>query len=382
MSTNTLPPASCFHDTLKALGTSIRLHAERQGSACPCYPIVQFVLDPLPFLHHWLSLPETQCHGSLSAIAGELTPYGDSTFNITTDTVEASHALDVGSPSLSSPSPMEPDFIHQSLLDTTLDTNTGMDALYLSGLDHLEGHNFNLEPFPEFSNSFLPELSNSFLPELSMTPSMDHASSQMWSPHTLPQSPDTSSSNGSLSYDYTWTNEPAHDCFIDPLSHDIQPHVQNSSDVYLSSVCSGNDLDSLTSLWLDEGRSECAISMDDMGSTPSLCRWGDGSCTSLLTSDKSEVGKHLQVLHGVKSGGDKERMLCSWDGCGKEMKKESISRHVAAIHLSNKTECGSCGKQFARLDSKLRHLKNSRREECRESEPHDSRTKRRRLSWP
>ncbi|KAG1818010.1 uncharacterized protein BJ212DRAFT_120078 [Suillus subaureus] len=268
---------------------SFRLHAERQGSACPCYPIVQFVLDPLPFLHHWLSLPETQCHGSLSAIAGELAPYGDSTFNITTDTVEASYALDVGSPSLSSPSPMEPDFIHQSLLDTTLDTNTGMDALYLSGLDHLEGHNFNLEPFPEFSNSFLPELS--------MTPSMDHASSQMWSPHTLPQSPDTSSSNGSLYYDYTWTNEPAHDCFIDPLSYDIQPHVQNSSDVYLSSVCSGTDLDSLTSLWLDEGRSECAISMDDMGSTPSLCRWGDGSCTSLLTSDKSEVGKHLQVLH-------------------------------------------------------------------------------------
>ncbi|KAG1742503.1 hypothetical protein EDB19DRAFT_1595894, partial [Suillus lakei] len=84
------------------------------------------------------------------------------------------------------------------------------------------------------------------------------------------------------------------------------------------------------------------------------CRWGDGSCSSLLTFDKSEVAKHLQV-HGVKSGGDKEKMLCNWDGCRKEMKKESISRHIVAVHLSSKTKCASCGKQFARLDSKLRH---------------------------
>ncbi|KAG1851333.1 hypothetical protein DFJ58DRAFT_661680 [Suillus subalutaceus] len=122
--------------------------------------------------------------------------------------------------------------------------------------------------------------------------------------------------------------------------------------------------------------------MADVDDTLNLCRWGDGSCTTSLTSDKSEVGKHLQVLHGIKSGGDKDKMLCRWDGCGKEMKKESISRHIVAVHLTNKTECGSCGKQFARLDSKLRHLKNSKREDCRESEPHDGRAKRRRMTWP
>ncbi|KAG1740835.1 uncharacterized protein EDB91DRAFT_1029286, partial [Suillus paluster] len=84
------------------------------------------------------------------------------------------------------------------------------------------------------------------------------------------------------------------------------------------------------------------------------CRW-DRSCSSILTVEKSEVAKHLHIAHGVKPGGDKNVMSCSWDGCGKEMKKESISRHIVAVHLSKKTECTSCGKQFARWDSKLRH---------------------------
>ncbi|KAG0703330.1 hypothetical protein DFH29DRAFT_771318, partial [Suillus ampliporus] len=84
------------------------------------------------------------------------------------------------------------------------------------------------------------------------------------------------------------------------------------------------------------------------------CRW-DESCGWHLAVEKSEVAKHLQIVHGVKSGGDKDKMPCSWDGCGKEMKKESISRHIVAVHLSKKTACASCGKQFARWDSKLRH---------------------------
>ncbi|KAG1824038.1 hypothetical protein EV424DRAFT_1396664 [Suillus variegatus] len=75
-------------------------------------------------------------------------------------------------------------------------------------------------------------------------------------------------------------------------------------------------------------------------------------------------------------------MPCHWDGCGKEMQKESISRHIVTVHLSDKMKCGSCGKQFTRSDSKLRHLKVSKRKECRESELHDSRAKRLCLSWP
>ncbi|KAG1781839.1 hypothetical protein EV702DRAFT_1067202 [Suillus placidus] len=270
---------------------------------------------------------------------------------------------------------MESKFIHQSFPNTPLDSDNGMDALYLSGPDHLEGRNVNPEPFLQYSDSLLPELN--------IIPSVDNASLQMWSPHALPQSPDASSSNQSLFCDYTWENEHAHNYLVGPLSCDIQPHAQNSSDVHLSSSCGGANLHSPTSSWSEEGRSDCSSVMDDMDGTSNFCRWdGGGSCTSLLTSDKSEVAKHLQLLHGVKSGGDKDKMSCEWHGCGKVMKKESISRHVVAVHMSNKTECDSCGKQFARLDSKLRHLKNSKREECRESEPYDSRAKRRRLSCP
>ncbi|KAG2347583.1 hypothetical protein BDR05DRAFT_958341 [Suillus weaverae] len=387
MSTNSFPLASCLHaDALNALRTeSARLHAERQGlsNACPCRPIAQFILGQLPeLLHHWLSFPETQCHGSPSAtVACEWTPRDDSalsTFNMTTGAVEAPFALDVGSPSLSGSSPMESDFIHQPFLNTPLDPDNGMDAPYLSGPDHLEGCNFNPEPFLEYSDSLLPELN--------IIPSMDNASSQMWSPNTLLQSPDasssSSSSNESLFCDYTWMNEHAHNYPVGPSSYDIQPHTQNSSDLYLSSSCGGADLHSPTSSWSEEGKSDCSSLMDDMDGTPNVCRWGGGSCISLLTSDKSEVAKHLHLLHGIKPGGDKDKMSCKWQGCGKEMKKESISRHVVAVHMNNKTECDSCGKQFARLDSKLRHLKKSKREECRESELHDSRAKRRRLSWP
>lgn len=371
MSSNSLPlAASCLHDTLRAL------HAEKQGSSngCPCYAIVPFVLE---HLHHWLSLPGTQCHGPSSPVASGWTSCGNSTldtFNTTTATVDAPFALDLKleSPSSGVPSPMEPDIILHSLPDTTLDPDNGIDASFLSGLDPLEDCNFNLEHFPGFHDSFHPELN--------ITPSVDHFSSQMWSPETLLQSPSTSSSDGSSSCDYAWADE-HHDHHVGSLPYDIQPHIQNSSDVYPSNLFGGTDLHSPTSSWSEDRRSECAWLMDEVDDALNRCRWDGGSCISPLTVDKSEVARHLQLHHGVKIGGDKDKMTCNWDGCGKEMKKESISRHIVAVHLSNKTECSSCGKQFARLDSKLRHHKNSKREECRESEPDDSRAKRRRLSW-
>lgn len=268
---------------------------------------------------------------------------------------------------------MVSDPILQPLSIATLDPGNGINTSYLSELECLGGR--SIDPGPFF------DLSDSFHPGLNINPSMDHLPSHMWTPHALPQSPDASSSNGSLSCDDAWLNEHVHDHFVGPLPHDIQPHVQNFNNLYLSDLCGENALHSPTSSCSEERRSDCTSLMDDMDDTLSLCRWSGGSCCSFLTVDKSEMVKHLQIHHGVKPGGDKDRMTCNWDGCGKEMKKESISRHIIAIHLSNKTECGSCGKQFARFDSKLRHLKNSKREECRESESHDSRAKRRRLSW-
>ncbi|KAG2142266.1 uncharacterized protein EDB93DRAFT_610824 [Suillus bovinus] len=385
MSTNTLHLVSFWQDALKILAMSLKLHAaERQGqsNACPCYPIVQhLVLDQLPkLIHHCLSPHVTQRHECPSVIADEWTLCGDSDwnmFNTTTSIMEAPFAFDSELSSFSDISPIESDLIPQPLSNIALDPDNSMDASYPSESGHLEGCNLNSEPFFDFSNGLSPELS--------MTPSMDDALSQTWSSYPLPQSPDASSFDGSSScYDAQcqWGYEHTHDLHIEPPSYDIQPHAQNSSDIYPSSFCSGSDLHSPTPPWSEETKRDCTSLMDNTDDIPSLCRWDGGSCFSLLTTDKSEVTKHLQLLHGIKPGGDKVRMPCQWEGCGKEMKKESIPRHIVAVHLSNKTECGSCGKQFARLDSKLRHLKNSKREECRESESDDSRAKRRRLSLP
>jgi len=96
-------------------------------------------------------------------------------------------------------------------------------------------------------------------------------------------------------------------------------------------------------------KDDCTLLMDDMNGTSSFCGWDGGSYFLALTVDKSEVAQHLQLHHGVKPGGDKDRTSCRWEGCGKKM-KESISRHIVVVHLDNKTECGGCGKTFARLD--------------------------------
>ncbi|KAG2055649.1 hypothetical protein BDR06DRAFT_996009 [Suillus hirtellus] len=300
------------------------------------------------------SLSGTQYHDS--DIGGDWTR-GDSAFN--------RGPLALGASPGSSGLPlMEPDCIH------ALDPDNRMDVPpYLSLPAHLEGRSSNLERF--FNNSF---------PELSMTHSTDDDPSQWWMSFTsLPQSPDAPSSNGSSSEDYfAWANKHAQDHHVEPSSSDIQNHAQNPGDVHLSNSCGRIDLH-LPTPSRSEERSGYA-SLNDT-SCPGRCRW-DGGCLSVLTVDRSEVMKHLQLLHGVKSGGDKDKMPCHWDGCGKEMQKENISRHIVTVHLSDKTKCASCGKQFTRSDSKLRHLKVSKRKECRESEPHDSRAKRLCLSWP
>lgn len=375
MSSNTHTSAIYLHETFKGLGPCARLPcAERQGNlnACPCYLIAKFFLDHLSGLFHHL-LSETQCHEFLPAIAGEWTSPSDSalhTFN--TSTGDVLFSSDMETSGFSGSPPMEFDSIHQPLSDIPLDLDNGMDARCLSDPVYSEGCNFNLEHLPEFKSS------DSFPSELSP---MDYPSLQTWNPYPFP-SPDAS--DESLFSDHSWMNDYAHDNLTDPLLHNTQPLTQNSS--CLSSWCGGLDLYSPTSSWSEERERNCERLVDNTDSTSSLCRWDDGggvSCSSRLTFDKSEVGKHLQLKHGVKSGGDKEKTTCNWVGCGKEMNKESISRHIVAVHLSNKPEYCNCGKQFARLDSKLRHLKNSKRGECRESEDHDSsRAKRRRLSSP
>jgi hypothetical protein len=178
---------------------------------------------------------------------------------------------------------------------------------------------------------------------------------------------------GNLVWDQLLEDTKPYHCFGEQTIH---PQVQDSSSAYLPGY---DALASPVSTSMCSGRSspgsEYSMLMDEPGSF--ICRW-DAQCSSRLVADKSEVAKHLQLAHSVKPGGDKLNMKCVWDGCRKTMKKESISRHIVAVHLSKKTECSGCGKQFARWDSKLRHIKNSKRE-CSDSEPESPDSKRPRL---
>ncbi|KAG2109289.1 uncharacterized protein F5147DRAFT_798369 [Suillus discolor] len=307
MSTNTVP---------SSLDLTLRLFSElyegrRQSNAYPSHPTAQRRLFQVPeSIHHQSSLSETQYHGSV--IADEWTPCGDSTLNTLniTRTVEAPFPLDAGSPGFSSPSPMKSDLIRQPLPNTTLDPDNRMDAPDLNWPVYLEGRSFNVETHLEFYNSFSPELS--------MTPSMDNPFSQTWSPYTLPQSPDTSSSNESSSRDsFPWANNHAQDHHVEPSSSDIQNHAQNSGDVYLSSSCNGTDLHSPT-----PSRSEERSGYKSLNGTSCRCRW-DGGCLSVLTVDRSEVMEHLQLYHGVKSGGVKIRYRAIGTAAGRRCRRRA-----------------------------------------------------------
>jgi len=224
-----------------------------------------------------------------------------------------------------------------------------------------------LDPMPSlFDASFLG---------LGLTASMDVGSYQVQSDSAAPQSPPFYESlfEGSLYQGSETENTCGH--FDEHSSYAIHPQTQNYSSAHPLGLAS---IDSPTSTFSEVGSSLGSEYPDDPGSRI-MCHWGH--CYSYLEAEKSEVAKHLQVVHDIKPGGDKLYIKCMWDGCGKSMKKESISRHIVAVHLSQKTECGSCGKQFARWDSKLRHIKNSKRE-CSDSESEscDNRVKRPRLS--
>jgi len=261
-------------------------------------------------------------------------------------------------------SAMESDFIdHHPQIDPL---NPDLNSFSINGSDRM--NDGTLDPMPSL-------LDTSFL-GLDLTAPMDVGSYQVQSDSAVPQSPPFYESL----FEESWYqgSETENTCghFDEHSSYAIHPQAQNYSSAHPFHFAS---IDSPTSTCSEAGSSLGSEYSDDPGSLI-MCHWND-CCPHYLKAEKSEVAKHLQVVHDVKPGGDKLPMKCTWDGCGKSMKKESISRHIVAVHLSKKTECGSCGKQFARWDSKLRHIKNSKRE-CSDSESEscDNRVKRPRLS--
>ncbi|KAG2352261.1 hypothetical protein BDR07DRAFT_1438574 [Suillus spraguei] len=91
---------------------------------------------------------------------------------------------------------------------------------------------------------------------------------------------------------------------------------------------------------------------------PVSCMWNrpDGSrCDYLFFAH--ELSTHLREYHGIR-GADKLRVHCCWNGCHKELKKESLSRHVEEKHLMIMYPCNTCNKTFTREYNLRHHKKN------------------------
>jgi hypothetical protein len=89
-----------------------------------------------------------------------------------------------------------------------------------------------------------------------------------------------------------------------------------------------------------------------------MCRWDGGyvvHCDALFCGDN--LSDHLREAHNIH-GADKLRVYCLWDGCGSEMNKESLVRHVEERHLGVSHRCNTCGvKRFSRRDTLIKHMK-------------------------
>ncbi|KAI6042470.1 hypothetical protein EDC04DRAFT_2658253, partial [Pisolithus marmoratus] len=89
---------------------------------------------------------------------------------------------------------------------------------------------------------------------------------------------------------------------------------------------------------------------------PYPCGWmvnGD-VCNTFLPGDSFPV--HLRECHGV-CGNDKAKFRCEWVGCGLQMNKESVGRHVAEAHLQYRYPCAYCGEIFSRKNTLNGHLR-------------------------
>ncbi|KAF8141884.1 hypothetical protein EV363DRAFT_1088691, partial [Boletus edulis] len=65
------------------------------------------------------------------------------------------------------------------------------------------------------------------------------------------------------------------------------------------------------------------------------CQWTDGTrpCGRVITGTKLAIGKHLRTAHAIPLKADKTSQTCWWEGCYREMRSESIPRHILTVHM-------------------------------------------------
>ncbi|KAG9309916.1 hypothetical protein JVU11DRAFT_9948 [Chiua virens] len=96
---------------------------------------------------------------------------------------------------------------------------------------------------------------------------------------------------------------------------------------------------------------------DDPRAPVYQCQWSDGSrsCGAVVAHNRNAINHHLQTEHAIRVKADRTSQNCRWGKCRKSMRRESLPRHILAVHMKEKVLCTDCDSRFARTDSLQRH---------------------------
>ncbi|KAI9572366.1 hypothetical protein HD554DRAFT_1677396 [Boletus coccyginus] len=86
------------------------------------------------------------------------------------------------------------------------------------------------------------------------------------------------------------------------------------------------------------------------------CVTGGSPCNAAVGGSTLAVRRHLKRAHGFCCVG-KDRVTCLWPGCGKEMQRQSIPRHIVSCHFRAGVLCVECSAPLSRRDVRFSHAK-------------------------
>ncbi|KAI9573246.1 hypothetical protein HD554DRAFT_2035632 [Boletus coccyginus] len=122
-------------------------------------------------------------------------------------------------------------------------------------------------------------------------------------------------------------------------------------------------------MWIDKEDLHSGPSNDNSMISVHECRWAQSSnsCGMWIIGSKPHVGAHILKWHQQEHADGTVKRRCLWDGCttSKEMRKDSVSRHIINVHLEEEFHCQGCDKGFPRRDVYDNHVQNN--EVCRDA---------------
>ncbi|KAI9573250.1 hypothetical protein HD554DRAFT_1161528 [Boletus coccyginus] len=122
-------------------------------------------------------------------------------------------------------------------------------------------------------------------------------------------------------------------------------------------------------MWIDKEDLHSGASNDNSMISVHECRWdqSSNSCGMWIIGSKPHVSAHILKWHQQEHADSTVKRRCLWDGCttSKEMRKDSVSRHIISVHLEEEFHCQGCNKEFPRRDVYDKHVQNN--EVCRDA---------------